>query len=61
MTNEDLKVKFGSDDMVFWRDIISAEEADLIATKKKLKYIEASLNMAKEQYKKAEEENKKCT
>jgi hypothetical protein len=53
---QDLKIKFGSDDMVLWRDLIDAKKTDIKICKQNLKIYEAILEMAEENYKKAEEE-----
>ena len=52
----DLKIKVGSEDMVFWRDIVEARKEDISISEKNLKYYREILKMAEENYKKAEQE-----
>jgi hypothetical protein len=54
--SEDLGVKFGSDEMVFWRNLIEAKKMDLKITKENLKFYEAILEMAEKKFKEAEED-----
>jgi len=54
--NKDLKIKLGSDDMVFWTKTIRETEFNLKNSKNDIKLYEILLKAAKEQLKKAEEE-----
>ena len=55
-----LGIKLGSDDMVFWRNIIDSRKLDIKTSENNLKYFKSILKMAEEEYKKAEAEfNKK--
>lgn len=57
---EDLGIKLGSDEMVFWRNLIDAKKIDLKTTEDNLKFYRFIVKYAEEEYKKAEEEfNKK--
>lgn len=47
-------VKFGSDDMIFWRNLIDAKEKDIQITKENLKFYEFIVKYAKLEYDKAE-------
>jgi len=53
---EDLGVKLGSDDMVFWRNIVDAYTRDLEMHEKTLRLIRFVLENAQKEYTKAEEE-----
>ena len=60
MEKEDLKIKLGSEDMVFWRDVVDNRKLDIATSEKNLKYSKAILKMAEQKYKEAEEKfNKK--
>lgn len=57
---EDLGVKFGSDDMIYWKTLIDAKERDIKITEENLKFYNFIVHYAKQEYEKAEEEfNKK--
>lgn len=57
---EDLGVKFGSDDMIYWKTLIDAKERDIKITEENLKFYNFIVENAKKEYEKAEEEfNKK--
>lgn len=59
-SKEDLGVKLGSDDMVFWRDIIAARKMDIQRSEENIKYFKAILEITEARYKEAEENfNKK--
>lgn len=58
---KDLGIKLGSDEMVFWRDVIDglkiglkSDEASLEAMQKNIKYNKAVLELAENKYKEAE-------
>ena len=53
---EDLGIKIGSEEMVYWRNLIDAKELDLKTTKENLKFYEFILKNAKIEYEKAEKE-----
>lgn len=53
---EDLGIKLGSDDMVFWRNLCEARKIDIKVATENMKYFEFILKNAEEEYKKAEEE-----
>jgi len=56
----DLGVKFGSLEMIYWRDIIEARKLDIKTSEDNLKYFRAILAMAEDKFKQAEAEfNKK--
>ena len=58
--SEDLGVKFGSDEMVFWRNLIESKKIDLKITKENEKFYQFIIDNAEREFKKAEEEfNKK--
>ena len=61
MEDNVLKVKFGSDEMVFWKEVIDGKTIDVEVTERNLKLFKAILEMAKQEYDKAEKEfnNKK--
>lgn len=52
--NEDLGIKLGSDDMVFWRDLIESKKIDLKTTEQNLKFYKFIIEYAEIEYKKAE-------
>ena len=56
--SEDLGIKLGSDDMVFWRNLIDAKEMDIKISKDNIKVYQLILDGAKKKYKEAEEEFK---
>lgn len=57
---EDLKVKFGSDEMIFWRDLIDAKKQDVKLTEQNLKFYKFIVENAEKEFEKAEEKyNKK--
>jgi len=57
---EDLKVKFGNDEMILWRDLIEARKIDKKNSENNLISFRAVLTMAEEKFKKAKKEfNKK--
>lgn len=51
---EDLGIKLGSDDMVFWRNLITAREYDIKVTEENLRYYKFILENAKKEFEKAE-------
>ena len=53
---EDLGVKLGSDDMVFWRNIVDAYKRDLDTHEKTVRLIRFVIENAEKEYTKAEEE-----
>jgi len=59
--NEDkLGLKLGSEDMIFWRNLIDAKRLDLKTTQDNLKFYEFLLECAEKKYAEAEKEfNKK--
>lgn len=57
---EKIDVKFGSNDMIFWRGIIDAKKIDIKTTEGNLKYYKFIVKKAEEEFKKAEEEFKKA-
>ena len=53
-------IKLGSDDMVYWRNLIDAKERDIKITEENLKFYKFIVENAKKEYKKAEDDfNKK--
>lgn len=57
---EELGVKLGSDDMIYWKTLIDAKERDIKITEENLKFYNFIVENAKKEYEKAEEEfNKK--
>ena len=51
---KDLKIKIGSKDMAFWRDVIKNTEPQIEGLEKAIKLNQAILDMAKLRYKQAE-------
>lgn len=51
-----LKVKFGSDEMVFWKKIVDAQELELDNINKSLKFSTWLRDQAQKEYEKAEKE-----
>lgn len=54
--NKDLNIKLGSEDMIYWRDLIDAKERDLKITQQNLKFYKFIIENAKKEYEKAEKE-----
>ena len=53
---QDLGIKLGSDEMVFWRNIIEAKKVDLRVSEENLKFYKFIIENAKKEYEKAEQE-----
>lgn len=53
---EKLDIKFGSDEMVYWRNLIDAKERDIKITEENLKFYKFIVENAKREYDKAEKE-----
>jgi len=57
---EDLGIKLGSDEMVYWKNIIEAKKMDVKMTEENLKFYKFIVKYAEQEYQKAEKEfNKK--
>ena len=54
--SEDLDVKLGSDDMVYWQGIVDSEEREKDMTEKKLRFVNFVLDNAKKELEKATKE-----
>lgn len=54
--SEDLGVKLGSDDMVFWRNIIDSQKREVDNIKKSLKFSSWLVEKAEKEFEKAEKE-----
>lgn len=52
-------VNFGSDEMVFWRNLIDAKKIDIKTTEDNLKFYKFIVENAEREYKKAEKKFKK--
>jgi hypothetical protein len=52
---KELGIKLGSDEMVFWRDVIEAKKIDIKTTEDNLKFYKAIVKMAEQKYKEAEQ------
>lgn len=53
---EDLGIKLGSDEMVFWKNILEAQEREIDNIKKSLKFSTWLRDKSKIEYEKAEKE-----
>lgn len=53
---EDLGVKFGNDEMIFWRNIIDARKLDIESSENNIKYFKAIIEIAEKRFKEAEKE-----
>lgn len=53
---EDLGIKLGSDDMVYWQNMITAKERDIVVTEENLKFYKFIVKYAKQELEKAEKE-----
>ncbi len=56
---ENLGIKLGSDEMVYWKNLIEAKKRDVKMTEENLKFYKFIVKYAEEEYKKAEKEFKK--
>ena len=57
MTNQKKPpIKLGSDDMVFWRDLIESKKIDIKTTENNLKFYKFIVHYAEKEYEKAEKE-----
>lgn len=52
----DLGLKVGSDEMLYWRNLIDAKKIDLKITEENLKFYKFIIENAEREYAKAEEE-----
>lgn len=53
---KDLGIKLGSDDMIYWRDLIDAKKQDIKITEQNLKFYKFIVENAQKEYDKAEKE-----
>lgn len=53
---KDLGIKLGSDEMVYWRNLIEAKKRDIKITEENLKFYKFIVYYAEKEYQKAEEE-----
>lgn len=53
---KNLGIKLGSDDMVFWKNMIEAKEIDIKVTEENLRFYKFIVENAKKEYEKAEKE-----
>jgi len=53
---EDLGIKLGSEEMVYWRNLIESKKRDIKITEENLKFYKFIVENAEREYQKAEEE-----
>ena len=54
--NNDLGIKLGSDEMVYWKNLIEAKKRDVQITEENLKFYKFIVENAEKEYEKAEKE-----